>query len=544
MSNTDNHHDGQHAPSEQSTSRRSTWLVAAAVLLALGLGFSNLGTPSIWHDEAYHVFVAKSILQTGRPLLLDGEICASAPLYNTVLAGVIGLFGDAETVVRAPSVLFAALNVLLIFLIIRPLLGQTTALVTAFALALSPWSVAWSREAKLYSMQQTAYLLTMVLAWRMMANPKQKLPVWPIVGGIMAYLCGLLCSLHSVLFVAPIGIYAFLNAACERRLKSRWTGIVAVIGMVGLLTMMGYAFFLPRGDTLAIFKDAGLGTKIRGTVRPDRWLYLTWLKDNLSVGFLLLALFGSVVMPVRNGWRGLFAVLAFWAPVLVLTFFLDYRRPRFIYFVFPFYVAAFSYALVVLLPFTVRLCRRAKQGWTTAEGRFMLTIAILLILFLGRLAISGVSLIGDSLDVARGAHTTLARRHPQWRAPCQYVREHMDEETAVLSTTYLPVLHYVGRINDWYPSRFIIWESHEANSLGLRNVSELEKFIAKHPKGYFLAEWWRFDTVPVFPELKPDNEWVKANMTLIEAGTSEDVALYAWGMDASETDKTIGTEAP
>ena len=55
-------------------------LVAAAVVAALALGFANLGAPSLWHDEAVQVLVAKNIAETGHAVLPSGKPHPVAPL--------------------------------------------------------------------------------------------------------------------------------------------------------------------------------------------------------------------------------------------------------------------------------------------------------------------------------------------------------------------------------------------------------------------------------------------------------------------------------
>ncbi|HOZ47156.1 MAG TPA: glycosyltransferase family 39 protein [Candidatus Hydrogenedentes bacterium] len=500
---------------------RGEWrLLVVAAALAFILGALNLAKPSLWHDELVHVFVAKSVATCGRALLPSGDPIASAPLYHALLAPVVRLFGDGEFAMRFPSVLLATVNVFLAFFTVRPLLGRATALVTAFALALSPWSVAWSREARFYTLQQTAYLCMILITQCLVTKRRASTLAACGVGALCVYLCGIAISLHSVLFLAPLGTYAFLAFVSTRRIRSRWMLYGLAVGAIGAATMMGYYLFLPRADSLAIFKEAGLGGTRVDPLRASHLYYLDWLGRNLSVGFLALALIGYAGMIIRERRRGLFAALAFWAPVLCLSFLVSYRRPRFMYFAFPFYVAAFSYGLVMLCGFLPRM----RRSWKHAAA------GLLVLAFLGRLAVSAVYLVGDSVDAARGADTTLARRHPQWREPCRYVRERLDPDTAVLTTTYLPVLYYVGRVDNWYPSKWLPQEVGETGLEGLHDVAAIEAFVAEHPKGYFIAEWWRFDVVDVFPQIADDNAWVRANMTRIDEASSKDVTVYAWGM--------------
>jgi hypothetical protein len=276
---------------------------------------------------------------------------------------------------------------------------------------------------------------------------------------------------------------------------------------------------LPSHDAQVVFSAIRPNVITSDPNKASPFYYFSWLYGNLGTGFFLLALLGFLLMLVREGRRGLFAACAFWAPVSALSFLLAYRDHRFMFFAFPLYTAAFSYALVVLT-----LCvLRAGRSWKHA----LLAAAILL--FGVRLSMSAVALLRDSLEVARGADTTLATRHPQYRKPCLYVRDHLDADTVVLADTYVTALYYIGQVDNWYPSRYLPWESWEVGQEGLKTLHDLQTYVAEHPKGYFLAEWFRFLHFDVLAE---DRAWVSAHMKRIEEASSGDVILYAWGMEA------------
>lgn len=506
--------------------------VAGAVGVSLLLGFANLAVPSIWHDEAVQVIVARNLAETGRPVLPSGNVHPVAPVFNAVMAFFIKCFGDGETAVRAPAVLFGALNVLLTFCLVRVLLGRTTALVAALSLALSPWAVAWAREARFYASHQTFYLLFLWISWQLIrttntgrvvldvdegrrGNPIRGVGLWLVAAGVL-YVLSVGTSLHSVLFLGPLGAYAFLMLFLDRGKWSRWMAIVVSVATVGVTTMLVYRMTLPGADARAIFNSAGLGVHLGGSEGIEHLYYFRWLWQNLSVAFFALAMFGFLLMAVREGKPGVFAALGFWVPVMALTVFVEYRRHRFMFFAYPVYVAAHSYALVEL----VRFAFTARRSWIRAVA----TTAI--VIFLARTGISATRLIVDSITVARGADISLATRHPQWRKPCQYVRERLTPETAVLTTTFMPTLYYVGRVDDWFPSGPVFYEYAEVGTNGLATTDDLAAFMAQHPNGFFLAEWFRFLH---FDFQEPDREWVRTHMTFLDEASSGDVKLFAWG---------------
>ena len=63
-------------------------LVALAVAAAVGFGATNLDRPSLWHDELFHVFVAKNVAENGQAVLPSGAPCTSATMYHVLLGGV------------------------------------------------------------------------------------------------------------------------------------------------------------------------------------------------------------------------------------------------------------------------------------------------------------------------------------------------------------------------------------------------------------------------------------------------------------------------
>ena len=535
-------------------------------MLALAFGSTYLGKPSFWHDELVHLYVAKNILATGMPLLPSGQPYPSGLPYNYLLALFIGILGDGEAAARLPAVLVSGCNVLLIFVVLRPLLGRGAALVAAFSLALSPWAVGWAREARFYSLQQGAYLVFIGASWRVLSAKEKGAMFRSTTGMLGAYIIAVLTAFHSIFFLAPLGLYAFLTSAWDRGRRVPWSvltcGAVLVLccglalkvsftlllvvlppliagflvmlaanafgsrasavcwltALLILITLAGFYHGLPKSDHDAIFKEGGLTgwdkpvEEDRG--RADTYYYPRFFANNLSRGFLALAVLGYAWMIVAEGRRGLYVALAFLTPMALLSF-IGYREHRFLFFAYPFYVAAHSYALVQLLRFLATV-RQAKWRWA---------VTAVIVLFLARVAVSAVALVGDSVEAASGADTTLARRHPQWREPCAFVNAHGDG-VAIITTTYLPVLYYTGRVDDWFPSRIMIWEVAESGMEGLRSISELEEFMKTHPRGYFLAEYKRFE---YWRHLGDEVAWVQAHMRRVDEASSKDVTVYAWG---------------
>jgi hypothetical protein len=503
-------------------------LLAVAVISALVLSLSKLSAPSLWHDELVHLYVARHIAAHAWPALPGSDFYPNALFWNTVLAGVLRLAGDGAAAMRSPSGIAFALNVALLYVLARRLLGRAEAAVAAFAFALSPWSVAWARQARLYQPQVTMYLAVLICTWTALECDGRKRSARAMACAAAAYAAGMLTSFHSILFLGPVGGYAILIGIWGRHLRSRYSLTALICAVLGVVTLALLRLNPNEVDQSAVFENTGLGGALLDPQRVARNYYLIWLRDNLSLGFLLTMLMGSLIAPWRYKRAGLFALLAFWVPLLVLTFFIGYRRPRFLFFAFPVYTMLFAAGAVLLTRWMLRF---RKSAWHAAA-------AMVILLFLLRLSMSAYALTRDSMITAQGADLTLARRHPQWKGPCRRVRERREPEDALLTTTWLPVDYYVGDVDNWFPNRYNAWESHESGLEGLADLAALKAFLREHPRGYFISEEVRFEKWRHhgdLPELLEEVTWVNAHMERVDEACSDDVTVYRWEFPDPET---------
>ena len=495
-------------------------LVSGFLALSLALGLANLGVPSLWHDELVHLYVAKNIAATGWPALPSGDFYPSSTLYNYLLALFVVLFGDSEFAARLPSVLLGAGNTALVYMLCRAWLGWPAAIAAVFFFVTSPWQVAWARQARLYELQMTTYLLLLLSAWQFFDREAPKRAVSRGLAAVGAYFAGILTSFHSILFLGPVGAFAIGLGVRAGKANHRWAYAVAVCTLLGLLTILCFWLNPNPVDRAAVFQT-GLGGELLDHTRADRYYYLRFFANNLSVGFFLLALFGSAALGMRAGRKDVWVLLAFWVPVLILTYLVGYRRFRFMFFAYPIYTMICAYGLVLLLSVLRNYRRSLVHG----------ACAVLIAVFLARLTLSTVQLIRDSLETASGANKTLAILHPAWREPAAWVKAHRTDE-AVLTTTFLPVHHYLGHVDNWFPNRYTLWERQESGLVGLGSLEELKSFLVAHPRGYFLAESSRFMDFRRHGDLEDvlggEFQWVNTHMTLVEEACAEQVNVWRW----------------
>lgn len=135
--------------------KRYIWIVLIVILAGL-LRFYRITQvpPALNSDEVAIGYNAFSILKTGRdeyntphPLTFRSFDDYKMPVYVYLTSGSMKLFGYGDFAVRFPSALFGILTVLLTYFLAKELLRkENTALLSAFLLAISPWSIQFSRS--------------------------------------------------------------------------------------------------------------------------------------------------------------------------------------------------------------------------------------------------------------------------------------------------------------------------------------------------------------------------------------------------------------
>ncbi len=175
------------------------------LIIALALGFylrfhnvANMPNGLTW-DEAALGYNAYSILKTGRdefgkflPIIFKSFGDYKPGLYVYLAVPSVAVFGLNEFSVRFPSVLFGVLAILGVYLLVKELLekereSNLIASFCAFALAISPWHVMFSRAAWEVNVFSTLLLFGLYFLLRFIKGSSTILPA--ILFAIAALLC-------------------------------------------------------------------------------------------------------------------------------------------------------------------------------------------------------------------------------------------------------------------------------------------------------------------------------------------------------------------
>jgi mannosyltransferase len=214
----------------QPSREASLAILAAIVFVAAALRLPWLSTDSLWFDEA------ATWTQVNAPFadMLTATLRDNyPPLYNLVTWPLVQLLGDAEWVLRLPAALLGIALPPLSYLLAAKIGGRSAGLVAATILALSPFHVWYSLEARMYSLlalTATAYALA---ALRDLEQPDSKAAILQVVTGLALLLSHPFGALDWMAIGLPLLIIS----------RDRWRSI--------RLSIVQLALFLPFGAALA-----------------------------------------------------------------------------------------------------------------------------------------------------------------------------------------------------------------------------------------------------------------------------------------------------
>ena len=309
---------------------RGAWASAVAVLLVAGfaLRLHGLGQPTLTNDEW---FMLRN--HDEGPLWIIHQAHTFEPhplLYYLGLAGWIELVGRSEFAMRFPSAVFGVVLIAATVGIGRQLIGRRGALLAGLLVAVNPYLIAESQNARNYAMVCALGAVATLLFWR--ALKRGGTADWA------AYAVAMFLALNThldaaLVFAAHLGFLAFraLSGGWVRNRRRGWLrlrrGAVAGGAVGGLFVLwllwawpalLAYHGYFPQpvtvpqvvGRTLATF-SLGADSSIRR-----------------SLPFVALAALGVAWLTTRRRDHALFLGLSVLLPFALVAI-LFTRRPMF-----------------------------------------------------------------------------------------------------------------------------------------------------------------------------------------------------------------------
>jgi uncharacterized membrane protein len=299
------------------------------LLLGLGLRLYRLDYQSLWTDEILTYGSSNGSLNY---VINQTKINTNIlPLYyvfvNTALR-----FGDQDITLRLPSLIFGILSIFLFYVIISNWLGSKIALISTFLMAISPFHIWYSQEARPYAL---LILLSLLSIWFLQKIINNQADIKSKIGFIIFSAATFYCHTVAIAFIGVLAIYLLLTVPCEKR--KHWLFIFAGVILLILPGLYRLIIFKPlnSGDpnqsfsllfipyTIWTFASGfSLGPSISELHMPDRSKYVI---ENLAIIIPImltisaLFFFGIFKLWKENKSVFLFNILLFIFPLALAT---------------------------------------------------------------------------------------------------------------------------------------------------------------------------------------------------------------------------------
>jgi mannosyltransferase len=275
-------------------------LVALLAALATGLGLFELGTRSLWLDESATVAITA---QHGSALwdaiARDGGNMLG---YYLLLHALTGLFGDATTVIRLPSVVGFVGTVVLVFLIARRLFDRRAAVAAAALTAVSVPLVFWGQDARSYAVMTMLISASFLSLIALIERPRSR-RAWAayVVTTVLAVYMSLVAAL-----VVPAQLLVLVGCRRAARAVLSATAVVAAacipLAVLAIERGRGQLFWVPPlslghvGEMARWLSSAGMPPNFHRTATGTLLLVL-------SLAALVAVLAVVVWDRRRTSWR-------------------------------------------------------------------------------------------------------------------------------------------------------------------------------------------------------------------------------------------------
>ena len=174
------------------------------LIVGLALRLYRLDFQSVWWDESYSIDLASRSL-VEMTLATAGDI--HPPLHYYLLSFWLPATGTTEWTVRFQAVIFGLLLIPIVYQIGKRLFGPWAGLAAAALIAIAPFHVAYSQEARMYTLET---LLAAVAVWLMIRLLQRAAGGAPLLAAAAGYAAAAAFALYADYF--PIFVLLAQNA--------------------------------------------------------------------------------------------------------------------------------------------------------------------------------------------------------------------------------------------------------------------------------------------------------------------------------------------
>ncbi|GEM_PF-1551092 len=527
-------------------------------------GLTNLG---LGFDEPIHIYAAKSILETGEPVLPSGIKYDRALPFTYSVALSFKLFGINEISARLPSVIFGTLSIILIFFIGKRFFGTTVGLVSALLLAFIPFEIAWSRTCRMYSMYQFFFLLGFFAFYRGFENEKTggskselakksllaRIPIishwnldlgWLFLSGILL-LIAFTIQAEALIFGASIVIYllfmtivTLITVGYERTIRSKYFSflLLSLICALVALSIPGVFDFVKR--KYEFYPEWGKYIKSNSPAT-----YFNFLVSPTMFPVMAFFVLGSIRVCVRGSKPGFYMLVSVGVPLLIHSFLVQFRQPRYIYDIFPLILLISSYSICSIFSdefkaLYLTLQRNFKVSFQYESVKWLSPIFIILLFFLIFSPLSPGLRNGIMITKRYQAESYGGEYNADWKVACDYLRKHYQSGDVIiasipLAADFYKCGHVEYMLNNGEIDQFRKLDGRNSFMLdifssakAIVNLDDLKKVLSANSSVWIISDTGRFNS----PASTPDNtrDFIINNLEHKPTKADDTMFVFKW----------------
>jgi mannosyltransferase len=223
--------------------------LAALTVGAAILRFTTLGTQSYWYDEAVTIGLVQHSFHGMLGALPHSE--STPPVYYVLAWAWSRLFGTGEAGLRSLSAVFGTATVPATYAAARSFVSPRSSLIAAALIAVSPFLVWYSQEARAYALLALLGAVSLACLRRAAEQPASR---WPAAWAITSSLA--LATHYFALFLVVAEAVWLLRRSPDRRATGKAVAVVA--GVAAALAPLA-AYQARYSEHTAWIANSGVG---------------------------------------------------------------------------------------------------------------------------------------------------------------------------------------------------------------------------------------------------------------------------------------------
>ncbi len=540
-------------------------IILLILLLLIGgfLRLWNLGERSLWVDEVNTVFAAQSMKDTGVPEHPSGVIYNITPLFTKCVSLIYQVLEVDEASSRIPSAIFGILAIILVFYCAKTVFNRSVGLFSVFLMTFSHFEIGWSRVSRPYTLLQVFTLLVVIFFIKGFENPKynrknfnnviskqnkfnqlrsslahlQISPLWLLlfiavlgysyleINDLMVFVAGGFCV--YIFFMSLVGLYWKER---YKKIINKYSVCSAVIILLGVIYFL---FSQGLQNDINFFLGYTPPWAVESSPVTDNLYLFNFLISSMKFPIAVFFFLGCVQLMSHRNRLGWILLWVFIVPLFLLSLVFTHRAPRYLFFVYPFFLIISSYGFINIVQNEFEILKKDlifKYKWL----QYCIIFAFFIIFLISPWFRFSLKIPFQGDGVTNGAVTT-----DEWKEAAGIVKYNMKMDDIVI--TSLPQVAYYYNVKSDYGLNWINLNRAEIQSFKndtghyidiyagipcIASLDELKQIVESNERGWIIITQYHFEHTKVIPE--EVREYIETEFNVAYRTKKGTILIYLW----------------